>query len=127
MPFSDIVAVSGLLLTLTTFMFNLAWPKLNEALTLDEHQTGPQNKKRSREKVKNAVYWRALPLTGAFAALFYVNLPAAVGIVCSSTLDLWNFDIDRTLYVMVVIALLAFALINAGLTLRLLEKWRSLR
>ena len=126
MPFSDIVAVSGLLLTLTTFMFNLAWPKLNEALALDEHQTGPQNKKRSREKVKNAVYWRALPLTGAFVALFYVNLPAAVGIIRSSTLDLWDFDVDRTLYVMVVAALLAFALINAGLTLKLLKKWRNL-
>ncbi|VVO23884.1 hypothetical protein PS718_04436 [Pseudomonas fluorescens] len=127
MPFSDIVAVSGLLLTLTTFMFNLAWPKLNEALALDEHQTGPQNKKRSREKVKNAVYWRALPLTGAFVALFYVNLPAAVGIIRSSSVDLWDFDVDRTLYVLVVGALLAFALINTVLTLKLIWKWRNLR
>ncbi len=127
MPFSDIVAVSGLLLTLTTFMFNLAWPKLNEALALDEHQTGLQNKKRSREKVKNAVYWRALPLTGAFVALFYVNLPAAVGIIRSSSVDLWDFDVDRTLYVMVVVALLAFALINTVLTLKLIWKWRNLR
>ena len=127
MPFSDIVAVSGLLLTLTTFMFNLAWPKLNEALALDEHQTGPQNKKRSREKVKNAVYWRALPLTGAFVALFYVNLPAAVGIIRSSSVDLWDFDVDRTLYVMVVGALLAFALINTVLTLKLIWKWLNLR
>lgn len=54
MPFSDIVAVSGLLLTLTTFMFNLAWPALSEALTLDEHQSGPLNRKRSRDKVREA-------------------------------------------------------------------------
>ncbi|MHA3734325.1 hypothetical protein ACXR0M_01480 [Pseudomonas sp. Eth.TT006] len=127
MPFSDIVAVSGLLLTLTTFMFNLAWPTLHEALAQDEYQSGPLTRKRSREKVRQAFYWRALPLTGAFMALFYVNLPAAVGIVTSSTLDLWDFDVDRTLYVMVVLALLAFALINAGLTLKLLRKWRNLR
>lgn len=127
MPFSDIVAVSGLLLTLTTFMFNLAWPKLNEALALDEHLLGPLNRKRSRDKVRGAVYGRALPLTCAFVALFYVNLPAAVGIIRSSTLDLWDFDVDRTLYVMVVLALLAFALINAGLTVKLLRKWRKLR
>ncbi|MBK5377488.1 hypothetical protein JFT81_22975 [Pseudomonas sp. TH43] len=127
MPFSDIVAVSGLLLTLTTFMFNLAWPKLNEALALDEHLSGPLNRKRSRDKVRGAVYGRALPLTCAFVALFYVNLPAAVGIIRSSTLDLWDFDVDRTLYVMVVLALLAFALINAGLTVKLLRKWRKLR
>jgi len=60
-------------------------------------------------------------------ALFYVNLPAAVGIVRSSTLDLWDFDVDRTLYVMVVVALLVFALVNVGLALRLLIKWQNLR
>jgi hypothetical protein len=126
MPFSDIVAVSGLLLTLTTFMFNLAWPRLSEALALDEHQSGVQARTRCREKVKDAFYWLALPLTCAFAALFYVNLPAAVRIFRSSRLELWDFDVDRTLYVMVVTALLAFALINAGLTLKLLKKWQSL-
>ncbi|WP_371917912.1 hypothetical protein [Pseudomonas sp. B26(2017)] len=60
-------------------------------------------------------------------ALFYVNLPAAVRIIDSSTLDLWDFDVDRTLYVMVVGALLAFALNNTILTLKLLKKWRMLR
>ncbi|MBV4485952.1 hypothetical protein HU727_010165 [Pseudomonas sp. SWRI153] len=127
MPFSDIVAVSGLLLTLTTFMFNLAWSALNEALAQDEYQKGSQSRKRSRDKVLGAFYWRALPLTCAFTALFYVNLPAAVRIVRSSTLDLWDFDIDRTLYVMVVMALLAFALVNGALALRLLRKWHKLR
>ena len=127
MPFSDIVAVSGLLLTLTTFLFNLAWPALSEALALDEYQSGPLNRKRSRDKVREAFYGRALPLTCAFVALFYVNLPAAVGIIDSSTLDLWDFDVDRTLYVMVVVALLVFALVNAGLALRLLIKWQKLR
>lgn len=63
-----------------------------------------------------------MPLTCAFAALFYVNLPAAVRIFRSSTLGLWDFDADRTLYVMVVMALLAFALFNAGLTAKLLRK-----
>lgn len=127
MPFSDIVAVSGLLLTLATFLFNLAWPKLTEAMAQDEYQSGLQARKRSREKVIRALLSCALPLTCAFAALFYVNLPAAVRIIRSSTLDLWDFDVDRTLYVMVVLALLAFALINVELTLKLLKKWRKLR
>ncbi|USU00530.1 hypothetical protein [Pseudomonas siliginis] len=127
MPFSNIVAVSGLLLTLTTFMFNLAWPALNAALAEDEFQKGSQGRKRSRDKVMAAFCWQAVPLTCAFVALFYVNLPAAVSIIDSSTLDLWDFDVDRTLYVMVVVALLVFALVNAGLALRLLIKWQKLR
>ncbi|MGH8332521.1 MAG: hypothetical protein ACRER3_21210 [Pseudomonas fluorescens] len=127
MPFSDIVAVSGLLLTLTTFMFNLAWPRLHEALELDENQSGPLARKRSRKKVTNVLFACALPLTSAFLALFYVNLPAAVKIMDCSTLNLWDFDVDRTLYVMVVFALMVFALFNARLTLRLCAKWCSLR
>ncbi|VVO94150.1 hypothetical protein [Pseudomonas fluorescens] len=127
MPFSDIVAVSGLLLTLTTFMFNLAWPKLNEALALDESLSGLQARKRSRQKLIGTLLSCAVPLTCAFAALFYVNLPAAVGIIRSSSVDLWDFDVDRTLYVLVVGALLAFALINTVLTLKLIWKWRNLR
>jgi len=127
MPFSDIVAVSGLLLTLTTFMFNLAWPRLHEALALDESQSGPLARKRSRKKATNVLFACALPLTSAFLALFYVNLPAAVRIMGSSRLDLWNFDVDRTLYVMVVFALMVFALFNLGVALKLIGKWRRLR
>jgi len=127
MPFSDIVAVSGLLLTLTTFMFNLAWPRLNEALELDEKQPGPLARKRSQRKVMSVLLGCAMPLTCAFMALFYVNLPAAVRIMSNSTLDLWNFDVDRTLYVMVVCALLVFAALNVWLTIRLIAKWHHLR
>ena len=126
MPFSDIVAVSGLLLTLTTFMFNLAWPRLHEALELDENQSGELARKRSRGKVRDVLLACALPMTCAFSALFYVNLPAAVRIMSSSTLGLWDFDVDRTLYVSVVLALLVFALFNLWLALKLVRKWQRL-
>ncbi|WP_338574265.1 hypothetical protein V6L78_04075 [Pseudomonas canadensis] len=126
MPLGDIVAVSGLLLTLTTFMFNLAWPKVHDALAMDENQSGAQARKRSRTKVINILLACALPMTSTFMALFYVNLPTAVRVMNSSTLDLWNFDVDRTLYVLVVLALLMFALFNAWLVVGLIDKWRKL-
>ena len=126
MPLGEIVAVSGLLLTLTTFMFNLAWPKVHGALAMDENQSGAQARKRSRTKVINILLACALPMTSTFMALFYVNLPTAVRVMNSSTLDLWNFDVDRTLYVLVVLALLVFALFNAWLVVRLIDKWRKL-
>lgn len=126
MPLGEIVAVSSLLLTLTTFMFNLAWPKVHDALAMDENQSGAQARKRSRTKVINILLACALPMTSTFMALFYVNLPTAVRVMNSSTLDLWNFDVDRTLYVLVVLALRVFALFNAWLVVRLIDKWRKL-
>jgi hypothetical protein len=121
------VAITGLLLTLTTFMFNLAWPRLHEALEVDEHLAGELARKRCRQKVAGVLLCIATPLLFAFTALFYVNLPTAINIMRTSTLDLWHFDVDQTLYVMVAGALLAFALVNAWLTGRLIIKLARLR
>ena len=122
MKLSDIVAISGLLLTLVTFLFNLAWPQINEALSLDEATTGGNAKKRCREKINRTILGTVLPLFVAFFALFYINLPTAVKIISSSEITLWNFDVDDTLYVMVVYALAAFVIFNGSLLYRLLNK-----
>lgn len=122
MKLSDIVAISGLLLTLVTFLFNLAWPKINEALSQDEATTGANAKKRCREKINRTILGAVLPLFIAFFALFYINLPTAGKIISSSEIALWNFDVDDTLYVMVVYALAAFVILNGALLYRLLRK-----
>ncbi|MCY1401841.1 hypothetical protein D9M71_169660 [compost metagenome] len=127
MLLGDIVAISGLLLTLTTFMFNLGWPRLHEALQVDEQLAGKLARKRCRQKVTGVLLGIATPLLLAFTALFYVNLPMAINIVRTSTIDFWNFDVNQTLYVMVAAALLAFALVNGWLTTQLVIKLTRLR
>ena len=119
MKLNDIVAVTGLLLTLTTFLFNLAWPRINGALNQDEATSGDIAKKRCKEKIKNVLWLTVFPFFVSFFVLFYVNLPAAVKIVSRSKIDLWNFDVDDTLYMMVVLALLAFVVFNGYLFVRL--------
>ncbi|WP_343045160.1 hypothetical protein [Pseudomonas atagonensis] len=115
-----------MLLTLTTFLFNLAWPRLTEAMALDQYQSGVQARKRSRDTILGTFFSCALPLTCAFAALFYVNLPATVRIIRTSTLDFWDFDTGRTLFMLMACALFAFVAVNVWLCARLIEKWRSL-
>lgn len=122
MKLNDIVAISGLLLTLVTFLFNLAWPKINEALNQDEATSGVNAKKRCREKINKTILGTVLPLFVAFFVLFYINLPSAVKIISSSKIAFWNFDVDGALYVMVVYALAAFVILNGSLLYRLLRK-----
>ncbi|WP_347902709.1 hypothetical protein [Pseudomonas purpurea] len=107
-------------------MFNLAWPRLHEALELDEYVTGLQARKRSREKARSALFSIALPFLTAFTALFYVNLPGALRIVHGSSFDLWDFDVTQTLYVMLTCTLILFAVHFGWLTARLAAKWRKL-
>ena len=125
MKLNDIVAVTGLLLTLTTFLFNLAWPRINSALNQDEATAGDIARKRCKEKIINVLWFTVFPFFVSFFVLFYVNLPAASKIILNSNIDLWNFDVDDTLYVMVVFALLAFVIFNGYLFVRLWIKMRK--
>lgn len=119
---SDIVAVSGLLLTLATFLFNLAWPRISHALNLDELISGDIAKSKSRKTILATMWSTVVPIFFGFLSLFYVNLPSAYSIITTSSLSLWNFDVDDTLFVMVVYALLGFVIFNGYLVVKLLIK-----
>ncbi|WP_421321964.1 hypothetical protein [Aeromonas veronii] len=127
MSLNDIVSVSGLLLTLVTFLFNLAWPKITDALNQDEVVSGENARKRSRQKINQTLYGIVLPIFISFFALFYINLPSAVDIFLSSQIALWDFDVDNTLYIMVVYALAAFVVFNGSLVYKLFMKQKKLK
>ena len=127
MKLNDIIAVSGLLLTLTTFLFNLAWPRISSALEYDESITGDKAKERCRKKINATNGFVVFPIFIAFFMLFYVNLPTAVKVMSTSQISLWNFDVDDTLYVMVVWALLAFVIFNFSLFIKLFIKQRKFK
>lgn len=120
----DIVSVSGLLLTLVTFLFNLAWPKISHAINLEENVSGDHAKKRFREEIDRVILMAILPILISFMLLFYVNLPSAFKIIASSKLVLWKFDPGKTLYIFVVYALLALLVFNFYLLFRLIGKRR---
>ncbi len=121
---NDIISISGLLLTLATFLFNLAWPKISHAINLEENISGDHAKKRLREEIDRVVLTAVLPILISFMLLFYVNLPSAYSIIASSKLALWNFDPGKTLYIFVVYALLALLIFNFYLLFRLVIKRR---
>ncbi|HAS8178325.1 TPA: hypothetical protein I7671_21050 [Vibrio vulnificus] len=124
---NDVVAVSGLLLTLVTFLFNLAWPKISAALDVDENIAGEKARKRARNLLTNVAWLVVFPIFVSFFVLFYVNLPTAVEIISKSKFTLWHFDVDDTLYVMVVWALLAFVVFNLVTFIRLILKKHRLK
>ena len=119
---SDIVAISGLLLTLTTFLFNLAWPRISRALNKDEHIAGDIAKSKSRKTILTTMWSTVIPIFVGFLSLFYVNLPSAYSIITTSSLSMWDFNVDKTLFVMVVCALLGFVIFNGYLVAKLLKK-----
>ncbi len=63
----------------------------------------------------------------SFFLIFYITLPKALEIMLSSKLTIWNFDMERTVYIMLVYALLAFTLLNAHLAYKLFQKRQKLK
>lgn len=127
MKLDNIVAISGLLLTLITFLFNLAWPKISAALAQDEAIAGVKARERAAKSVCSVLWLIVFPIFVSFLLLFYINLPTAVRIISNSRLSLWNFNVDSTLYVFVVLALLVFVLYNLWLIIRLIRKQTKLK
>lgn len=124
---SDIISIISLILTLLTFLFNLAWPDIKNTLDQDDHINGSQAKQRQREKINKTIYLKAMPMLASFVLVFYTTLPKAVEIILSSKLTIWNFNIENTIYVMIVYSLLAFTLLNTHLIFRLFQKKQNLK
>lgn len=120
---NDIIAVSGILLTLSTFLFNIAWSKIKNVLDLDEYVAGDKERKKRKDLVRNTIFSTVFPIFLGFLCLFYINLPSACLIIKSSDIDLWYFDVDKTLYIMVVFSLLCFLVFNGYLLIRLIKKY----
>jgi hypothetical protein len=67
-----------------------------------------------------------LPLLGAFVALFYLCLPTAVGVLRTSTLRIWDFDLRQSLFVYLEVGVATCSIVCAVVGGRLLKKlWRS--
>lgn len=122
MMLSNIVPVVGILLTLIIFLFNLAWPKIKEALGMDEFIAGEKAREKIRDKITQTLIFLAVPLFIAFILLFYINLPAVIKIIIRSEFSFWYFDIQATLYIMVEGAILFFSLFNGSVIVRLIKK-----
>lgn len=127
MKLNDIVAVSGILLTLITFLFNLAWPKIEAVLEQSDTISGDKAKSRARKNVNKTLCTVVFPIFISFLSLFYVNLPTAVEIISTSRFSLWHFDVDDTLFIMVVLSLLSFVLFNTYLMFKLYQKQLKLK
>lgn len=127
MKMSDIISISSLILTLLTFLFNLALPEITTTLEQDDQIAGDHAKRRLQEKISKILYRKAMPMLISFFLIFYITLPKALEIMLSSKLTIWNFDMERTVYIMLVYALLAFTLLNAHLAYKLFQKRQKLK
>lgn len=118
---NNIIATSGLLLTLMTFLLNLFWQKIEKAKGQDTEIYGSHKITQTKKEIQHTLIFIAVPIFIGFLVLFYVNLPTTIQILENSHLKFWDFNVNKTIYVMIELTLSLFVIFNI-LTIFKLQK-----
>lgn len=86
----------------------------------------------AQSAARKALRWRLvqvllvaeLPLFVSFAGLFYLCLPTVFSVWQTSAVNLWSFDLAKTLFVFLELGVAACFIISIVLGIRLLCKFR---
>jgi H+/gluconate symporter-like permease len=85
-------------------------------------------RKKLRKSLARSLFSSALPMLTAFALLFYLCLPTTVIISHSSNLQLWNFDLLKTIFVFLELAIAACLILSIIVAAQLLWRiWLTLK
>lgn len=114
---SSISIVLGVLTYFLTMMIEKA-----RALLAEDVPGGPIARADLRKRLLIVLTASALPLLTAFGMLFYLCLPTIAVISHTSTLQLWNFDLPRTLFVFLEVAISACLIITLVFAILLVKK-----
>lgn len=114
----------GLLLVFVSALFAIRYP---EAITLVQGEVPGSDRPRERARMKNEIRsflkGKWLPLAAINGVSIYPFLPLAIRVCVSSRVHLWDFDVERTSFI-VVFALLLGAFVWVVVTGIML--WRKL-
>jgi hypothetical protein len=100
----DILQASSIILVFLTVIFGVKYPLIISDL---ETEIPNENKKNERNRVKKKLsqnfIMNCLPLTLLCAVFGYILLPFAFVIIKSSNIAIWNFDVLKTIFVIIVL------------------------
>lgn len=124
---ADILAIVSLLVTILTFFLNLGWRSIDVCLNAENPPAGrAKERERQQQKIKACGFMIVAPTLISLALLMYVNFPTFIRLLESSKLSLWDFDVTKTLFCLMEIALFVFVLIILNVSRKLFSKYREL-
>lgn len=111
----------NLLLVFATVILGLRFPPIQQVLQreIPDVET-PINRRNYRGELWNCIWTAAGPVVLVFLVSTYLFLPRFVGILKHSSFSLWNFEFERTAFVLLVTILISLSCASVILTVRLL-------
>lgn len=117
---------TGLILVFVTVWFGLSVQAVHGELELGI-PAGSHARKERRRKIMRTFLIHCAPLLAAYATTAYLFLPITTSIIEESEFSVWDFDFQRTAFVIVHFTLVLFLAYSVWLARRLGRKWLMTR
>jgi hypothetical protein len=120
--------VVSLVLVFVFVLFDIRYPQITQTIKKEIPDKAREKDRRFyRDELQKCLLQKNLPLVLIYGVLTYLLLPLLVGIFAQSRIDLWNFDLLRTGYLVVFLFVLAFFLWSVWLGVRLVVRINASR
>lgn len=124
---ADLLSAISVFLVFLTFLLNSIEKEVSDILSTRKPEAAQTDRlTRYKSDLKRIFYLKTLPISIIYLITFYILLPDTVKIISTSTLNIWNFDELKTLFVFIELGILGLTIYAIMKTYQLYEKLKEL-
>jgi hypothetical protein len=124
---ADLLSAISILLVFLTFLLNSIEKEVSGILSKKKPESAQIDKLiRYKDDLKRIFFLKTLPISLIYLITFYILLPDTVKIISTSTINLWDFDELKTLFVFIELGILGLTIFAILKAYKLFEKLREL-
>ncbi len=124
----DALSILSVLLIFAGVLFDLAYTRAKELIAADFNKGQSEAAQAHGQAIAKFFFKRWSFVTLSFLIFAYLLSPLAWQVISTSDVVLWNFDVVRTLFILVWIAVVVFVIASIAVATKLLHrraKWRN--
>jgi hypothetical protein len=124
---ADLLSAISVFLVFLTFLLNSIEKEVSDILSTRKPEVAQTDRViRYKSDLKRIFYLKTLPISIIYLITFYILLPDTVKIISISTLNIWDFDELKTLFVFIELGILGLTIYSFLKTYQLFEKIKDL-
>lgn len=124
---ADLLSAISVFLVFLTFLLNSIEKEVSDILSTRKPEVAQTDRLiRYKSDLKRIFYLKTLPISIIYLITFYTLLPDTVKIISISTLNIWDFDELKTLFVFIELGILGLTIYSFLKTYQLFEKIKDL-
>jgi hypothetical protein len=118
----DALSVLSVLLIFASVLFDLAYTRAKKLIAADFNKGQSEAARAHGRIIAKFFFKRWFFVTLSFLIFAYILSPLAWQVIATSDIVLWNFDVVRTLFILIWIAVIIFMVASITVAIKLLHK-----